>query len=85
MPEVFRFFGFSFFFYSKEHDPLHVHVEGNNGMAKYEWNGTEFVLMEKHGIKSNDLKKIKKVIDDNADIIIKRWHEHFDKRKEDEI
>ena len=34
MPEIFRFFGFSFFFYSKEHDPLHVHVEGNGGMAK---------------------------------------------------
>ncbi|MBP1541684.1 MAG: DUF4160 domain-containing protein, partial [Prevotella sp.] len=27
MPEVFRFFGFSFFFYSKEHEPVHVHVE----------------------------------------------------------
>lgn len=54
-------------------------------MAKYEWNGTEFVLIEKYGIKANDLKKIKKVIDDNADIIIKRWHEHFDKRKEDEV
>ena len=33
MPEVFRFFGFSFFFYSKEHEPVHVHVEGNGGMA----------------------------------------------------
>lgn len=22
------FSGFSFFFYSKEHDPIHVHVEG---------------------------------------------------------
>ena len=42
MPEVFRFFGFSFFFYSKEHEPLHIHVEGNGGMAKFEWNGTEF-------------------------------------------
>ncbi|MBE6256077.1 MAG: DUF4160 domain-containing protein [Prevotella sp.] len=26
MPEVFRFFGFSFFFYSREHEPLHIHV-----------------------------------------------------------
>jgi len=30
-------------------------------------------------IKANDYKKIKKVIDDNADIIIKRWKEHFEK------
>ena len=33
MPEVFRFYGFSFFVYSKEHEPLHIHVEGNGGMA----------------------------------------------------
>ena len=29
MPEIFRFYGFSFFFYSREHKPIHVHVEGN--------------------------------------------------------
>ena len=68
MPEVFRFFGFSFFFYSKEHEPVHVHVEGNGGMAKFVWNGSEL---------ANDLKKIKAVIDENADLIIKRWEEHF--------
>jgi len=77
IPEVFRFYGFSFFFYSREHEPLHIHVEGNGGMAKYEWNGKEFTLFEEQGIKPNDLKKIKKVIDENADIIIKRWDEHF--------
>jgi hypothetical protein len=48
-------------------------------MAKFEWNGTEFVLTEKQGIKSNDFRKIKTVIDENADIIIKRWNEHFNK------
>lgn len=79
MPEVFRFYGFSFFFYSREHEPLHIHVEGNGGMAKFEWNGTKFTLLEKQSIKANDLKKIQKVIDDNADIIIKRWNEHFNK------
>lgn len=77
MPEVFRFFGFSFFFYSKEHEPVHVHVEGNGGMAKYVWNGSEFTLLVKEKIKANDLKKIKAVIDENADLIIKRWEEHF--------
>ena len=49
MPEVFRFFGFSFFFYRKEHEPLHIHVEGNGGMAKFEWNEKEFILVEKEG------------------------------------
>ncbi|MBR5725810.1 MAG: DUF4160 domain-containing protein [Muribaculaceae bacterium] len=77
MPEVFRFYGFSFFFYSKEHEPIHIHVEGNGGMAKFDWNGEQFVLVEKHNIKANDMKKIKAAIDENADIIISRWNEHF--------
>ena len=47
-------------------------------MAKFIWNGTEFELSEKQGIKANDYKKIKKVIDENDDIIIKRWKEYFD-------
>ncbi|MBQ7988947.1 MAG: DUF4160 domain-containing protein [Bacteroidaceae bacterium] len=79
MPEVFRFYGFSFFFYSKEHEPLHIHVEGKGGMAKFNWNGTKFDIYEEQGIKSNDLKKIKEVIDENADIIVSRWEEYFER------
>ena len=68
----------SFFFYSKEHEPVHIHVEGNDGMAKFDWDGDKFVLVEKQNIKAGDMKKIKTVINDNADIIIKRWKEHFE-------
>lgn len=77
MPEIFRFFGYSFFFYSREHEPVHVHVEGNDGYAIYDLVGSAFVLREAQGIKTNDLKKIEAVISDNSDIIIKRWKEHF--------
>ena len=48
-------------------------------MAKFIWNGSEFELFEKQGIKANDYKKIKNVIDDNADIIIRRWKDYFEK------
>ena len=41
--------------------------------------GTAFELFEKQGIKANDYKKIKKMIDENADIIVKRWKEYFEK------
>lgn len=79
MPEIFRFFGFSFFFYSKEHDPIHVHVEGKDGFSKFEYDGERFNLRESHGIKAGDMKKIQFVIDDNADIIVARWNEHFNR------
>ena len=79
MPEIFRFFGFSFFFYSREHEPIHVHIEGNGGYAVYDWDGDSFVLRERQNIKANDQKKIEAVIGENKDIIIKRWKEHFEK------
>ena len=47
MPEIFRFYGFSFFFYSREHEPVHVHVEGNDGYAVYYLDDGSFVLREK--------------------------------------
>jgi hypothetical protein len=45
--------------------------------SKFEWNGTEFAIVERHGIKAGDFKKIKAVIDENADIIIAQWNKHF--------
>lgn len=40
MPEVFRLFGFTYFFFSREHKPIHVHIEGAEGYAVYELGGT---------------------------------------------
>lgn len=79
MPEIFRFYGFSFFFYSKEHEPLHVYVEGKGGCAKFDLVGDNFEMVEKINIKANDFKRIKEVIDENKDIIINRWNEYFNR------
>ncbi len=79
MPELFRQYGFLFFFYSREHEPIHVHVEGNGGLAIFDYNEKkdEFELRESRGIKNNDLKRIKGAIDENKDIILRRWKEVF--------
>ncbi len=79
MPEIFRFLGFSFFFYSKEHEPIHVHVEGASGFAKFDYDGCGFVLNKAQGLKASELKKIKAVIDENTDIIMARWNEYFNR------
>ena len=80
MPEIFRFYGFSFFFYSKEHEPLHVHVEGNGGKMIFQWNGKEFVEKERVNIKNGDFRRIKTIIDNNADIIQERWESFFEEK-----
>ena len=64
-------------FFSHEHEPMHVHVIGNDGEAKFSWDGNQFVLERARNLKTNDLKKIKRAIASNSDIIVKRWKELF--------
>lgn len=77
MPELFRMYGFLFMFFSHEHEPMHVHVIGNEGEAKFSWNGDRFVMEKTRNVKHNDLRRIKDVISNNSDIIVKRWEELF--------
>ena len=44
MPELFRQYGFIFMFFSREHEPIHVHVRGHNGDAKFNWDGEGFEM-----------------------------------------
>lgn len=78
MPEVFNLYGFSFFFYSREHSPIHIHVQGAEGEAKFDLIGEEFVLVEQYNIKANDMKRIKSAIKDNKQRIIEKWNKHFE-------
>lgn len=81
MPEIFNLYGFSFFFWSREHEPVHVHVEGSDGYATYDWNEEMNVFVERecYNIKAGDLKKIKKAIDARRQEIFDKWNEHFNK------
>lgn len=83
MPELFRQYGFIFLFFSHEHEPIHVHVRGHNGDAKYNWTGEGFELEYAHNIKANDLKRIERMIAENTDIIINRWFEIFGKEEDE--
>lgn len=79
MPEVFRLYGYSFYFYSREHEPIHIHVEGENGYAIFDLIEDEFIARELHGIKTGDLKKIIKAIEKRKDDIESSWNKYFGK------
>ena len=36
MPKIFEYFGFIFYFYSNEHEPIHVHVKHGNCESVFE-------------------------------------------------
>lgn len=82
MPEIFRFAGFVFYFYSREHESIHVHVEGNGGNVIFDIIDSDLVIREIHNLKDNDLKRIKRFAKHNIDIIIDEWNNHFGKKEE---
>ncbi len=57
MPEILRMFGMRFYFYSREHEPIHVHVKSADGKAKFDILPEGIVLVKNEGIKTKDIKR----------------------------
>ena len=76
MPTVFTQDGYRFFFYSNDHARIHVHVQYRGGEAVFEVEG-EVVLRESVGLKTKELSKAEDLASENRELIIQKWHEHF--------
>lgn len=82
MPEVFRYKGYRFFFFSREdQEPVHIHVENAEKYAKY-WLEPQVGLAESYGFLNKELKEIRLLIIDNEAIIRQKWHEHITRHRE---
>ena len=77
MPTVFTQEGFRFFFYSNDHEPIHVHVRKGDGEAVFEL-ATGVELRESVGLKVRELKRAQELAEDHRDAILAAWHEHLD-------
>ncbi|MDB5110645.1 MAG: hypothetical protein JWR67_1759 [Mucilaginibacter sp.] len=77
MPELFRLFGIRFFFFSNEHLPIHVHIENSDGDAKFTIKPVKLTV--NNGIKNKDIKLAESIIEENEELIEKRWKEYFNK------
>ena len=77
MPTVFIFFGFKFLFYSNDHEPIHVHIVKDDCEAKYNVSPIEQIY--NHGFKKQQIAIIESVLEENAEIIIERWKNYFEK------
>ncbi len=72
MPEILRLFGLKFYIYTRDHQPPHIHVASQDGMAKFSIS-EEIVLIDNAGMKSKDLKLAESIIEDNKENILKEW------------
>lgn len=77
MPEIFRMFGLRFFFWSREHEPIHVHVENGDGDAKFDILPEGIALKENHGMKPKDIKLAESILEENKELAISKWNEYF--------
>ena len=77
-------FGMRFFFYSREHEPIHVHVQNADGKAKFDILPEGIVLVENKGIKIKDIKAAEMVLEENKELAIEKWNEYFGKSVNDE-
>ena len=77
MPNVLSKDGYNFFFYSNEHEPIHVHVKAGAGKAKFDVS-YEVQLLESKGMKVQELRKAQELAEENVETIRRKWHEFFD-------
>jgi len=78
MPTIFEKDGYKFFFYSNEHEPIHVHVRRGEGEAVFEIIDNNVELRESQRMKINELSKALKLAKGNIEIILEKWHEYLD-------
>ena len=75
MPTIFEIFGLRFFFFSDEHEPVHVHVIKGDDDAKIQIL-PDIVLVYNHGLKAKDLKRALLLAEMYRDDIINLWNQY---------
>lgn len=76
---MFRYRGYRFFFYSNEgspREPVHVHAIGGGGEAKF-WLHPGVRVAVSDGLDARTLRELTRVVEQNAELIERTWHEHF--------
>lgn len=66
MPKVFEVYGYKFFFFSNEGNPLepcHIHVRKNGNLAKF-WIKENAELADNIGFSSSELKNIQEILNE---------------------
>ena len=85
MPKIFEYLGILIFFYSNEHEPIHVHAKKGEFESKAEFyivNGEILEIKitnisEARPLKGKDLKDFEVFLEKYADKIVEKWISYF--------
>ena len=73
---VFRESGFRFYFFSREEPRMHVHVQGQNGEAKF-WLEPTIELAQHVGFFRREVNEALRLLQEHKDEIRDAWLKHF--------
>lgn len=79
MPVILRRDGYKFLFFSNEgepREPIHVHVRKGERIAKF-WVEPIVSLEDSYGLTSSELVKLQRIVEENRELIVRKWHEYF--------
>lgn len=85
MPKIFEYLGILIFFYSNEHEPIHVHAKKGEFESKAEFyiiNGVIFEIkiiniLGAKPLKGKELKDFEIFLERYADKIVEKWISYF--------
>ena len=85
MPKIFEYLGIVIYFYSNEHEPIHINAKKDNRESKASIlmkDGviTEIIIQEEKGrlpLEGKELKDLKEFLDVYAYRIVQKWIEYF--------
>lgn len=85
MPKIFEYLGILIFFYSNEHEPIHVHPKYNGYESKAEFYIVDGKIMEikiksvkgSNPLSGAKLKDFEKFLERFSDKIVEKWVDYF--------
>jgi len=80
MPEIFRFNNIDFFFYSQDHEPVHVHVRhaGRNVVIVID----TLEVKNNRGFRSYEIRLLQEKVKEHKNLIKEMWNEHFEEKED---
>jgi len=75
-PTVFREGGFRFYFFSREEPRMHVHVQGQNGEAKF-WLEPTIEIAQHTGLSQREITEALHLVQEHENDIRNAWRKHF--------
>lgn len=75
-PTVFRDGPFRYYFFSREEERPHIHVQSGDGEAKF-WIEPNVELATSFGLTEKQIRGIEKKVTEHRDEIRDAWRKHF--------